>query len=381
MEFTMSNLSEILRLGVTYGILVIGVTSAKLVVAEPGIPEIPFLEEWQESNHAEGWKHSFLDREPALKQTKEGVVPKECARCHATAGFHDLLGLDGSEAGTIEKDAIEDNGISCIACHNELTLELEEVTFPSGESVEVLTKDARCMTCHQGRNSTTSVNETLEAAGVDDDEVSATLEYMDSHFLPAATRFGGEAMGGYQYDDLEYEEYYIHDEEATLCYDCHSLHTEEVEVSSCDSCHRKVSDPKDYKKVRKTKTDFDGDGDVTEGIAFEIRALQKKLYGAIMSYSKSIAGHGMVYDAKSYPYFFNDTNDNGKLDEGESALDNKYSHWTPRLVKAAYNFQYLVNEPGAYVHNPFYSLQLLYDSMSDLSTKVSVDMDKIARPE
>jgi len=37
----------------------------------------------------------------------------------------------------------------------------------------------------------------------------------------------------------------------------------------------------------------------------------------------------------------------GRIDEGEAA----YVTWTPRLLKAAYNYQYAQKDPGAAVHN------------------------------
>jgi hypothetical protein len=379
MEITMRRLAKFARLYFALMVLIIWSTPTSLTLAQSQELQIPYLDDWKESAHAEAWKESFLDRYTGPEVAK-GTIPAECARCHSTPGFHDYIGLDGSAAGEMNSDAVPRNGIACVACHNKATMEIEEVTFPSGESVEMLTRDARCMMCHQGRNSTVSINEVLAAAGSADDAVSADLEYIDSHFLPAATRFGTEAKGGYEYPDLEYEGFYIHDEESSRCFDCHSLHTEKVEVSSCDSCHRKVTEPKHYKSVRKTKVDFDGDGDIKEGMAHEIRALQKELYKALFIYAKTVVGTPLAYDKKTYPYFFNDSNGNGKADEAETVPANKYQQWTPRLIKAAYNFQYIVNEPGAFVHNPFYSLQLLYDSLHDLSGKVPVNMEAMERP-
>jgi hypothetical protein len=367
-------------LSTVVSLLILWCTSTSVFATQSEPLQIPYLDEWKESVHAEAWEESFLERYTGPKVSQQGAIPKECARCHSTAGFHDYIGLDGSAEGVVDQEAMPRNGIACVACHNEATLELEEVTFPSGESVEMFTRDARCMMCHQGRNSTVSLNEALEAAGGADDSVSDKLGYMDSHYLPAATRFGTEAKGGYEYPDLEYEGFYIHDEDASRCFDCHALHTEKVEVDSCSECHRKVKEPKDFKNVRKTKDDYDGDGNIKEGIAFEIRAMQRELYKGILSYAKTVVGTPMAYNRKVYPYFFVDTNDNGKADEGETVQSNQYQQWTPRLVKAAYNFQYIVNEPGAFAHNPFYAIQLLYDSLNDLSGKVPVAIDGMARP-
>lgn len=87
-----------------------------------------------------------------------------------------------------------------------------------------------------------------------------------------------------------------------------------------------------------------------------------------------------AYDAHAYPYFFNDTNANGKADAGEARYPNRYNAWTPRLLKAAYNYQYSLKDPGVYAHNPLYVIQTLHDSLADLATKVEVDMAGMVRP-
>jgi|TARA_B100002003_G_scaffold232921_2_gene245276 hypothetical protein len=352
-------------------------SNGSLAQSEP--LQIPFEEEWRESGHSRAWEESFLERYDG-EPVADGKVPKDCARCHSTAGFHDFLGVDGSEPNEVDGPVDQRNGIACVACHNLTLLEIEEVTFPSGMSVEVFTPDARCMVCHQGRESANSINQLLEDAGVDDDVLSDRLDYIDGHYVTAATRFGSESGGGYEYSGKEYEGFYFHDEDSSLCIDCHSLHTEKVEVPSCDSCHLKVKEPKNYRSVRKTKADWDGDGNVKEGIGREIAALKNRLFKAILLYAKSVAGSPMVYDRETFPYFFNDTDGNGKANDSEVNTDNRYQHWTPRLVRSVYNLQYVNMDPGAYVHNPFYAAQLLHDSLADLAGKVSVDMSGMERP-
>ena len=73
---------------------------------------------------------------------------------------------------------------------------------------------------------------------------------------------------------------------------------------------------------------------------------------------------------------FNDTNSNGELDEGENAYSNAYSTWSPRLLKAAYNFNFLRKNPGAAVHNGKYVIQIIIDSIEDLGG----DISKYVRP-
>ena len=52
-----------------------------------------------------------------------------------------------------------------------------------------------------------------------------------------------------------------------------------------------------------------------------------------------------------YPYFFNDNNGNGEADKDEAKFPNRYKSWTPRLMKAAYNYQFVTKDPGAFAHN------------------------------
>ena len=77
----------------------------------------------------------------------------------------------------------------------------------------------------------------------------------------------------------------------------------------------------------------------------------------------------------AYPYFFIDTNDNGTVDADEANSDNRYASWTGRLLKAAYNYQLSVKDPGAFAHNAKYVIELLYDSIADLNTKLTTPVD------
>jgi hypothetical protein len=127
------------------------------------------------------------------------------------------------------------------------------------------------------------------------------------------------------------------------------------------------------------ETDYDGDGDTAEGINAEIDALHEALYEAIQAYSAEVVGTPILY-ASQFPYFFTDTDGDGEVDEGEAAFPNRYATWTPRLVRATYNYHYVHEDPGAFAHNPGYVLQFLYDTLADLGEQVSVDMEGMVRP-
>ena len=128
------------------------------------------------------------------------------------------------------------------------------------------------------------------------------------------------------------------------------------------------------------KEDFDGDGDAKEGIYEEIATLHGAVYEALQAYASEVAGQNIAYDSHAYPYFFKDNNANKAADKDEAIFPNQYKSWTPRLLRAAYNYQYVAKDPGVYAHNPAYVMQLLHDTLENLSEKISVDMDGMIRP-
>ena len=135
--------------------------------------------------------------------------------------------------------------------------------------------------------------------------------------------------------------------------------------------------PENLQDIRYTLADFDGDGDDAEGLYYEIETMNEALFAAIQAYAADTLGTPIVYDAASYPYFFMDTNANGVVDPEEAVRENGFTGWTPRLLRAAYNYQWATKDPGSFAHNGQYIIQTLYDSLEDLG----VDVSAMTRPE
>lgn len=329
---------------------------------EPVVAEVPNEALWAASPHNDAEAAAFTH----WNENDPAEIPTSCAKCHSTPGYLDFLGADGTAAGVVDNAAQIGTTVECIACHNEATAVLDSVVFPSGVEITGLGDEARCMQCHQGRASTVSVNTAIEEAGVGDDEVSADLSFINIHyFAAAATRWGGMAMGGYQYEGKSYDAKFAHVAGIDTCITCHDPHSLEVKVDTCVACHTGVTSTEDLKNIRLlgSTTDYDGDGNVTEGIYYEIEGLQEILYGAIQAYA-SKAGTSIVYDSTSHPYWF--------TDDGES-----FASWTPRLLKAAYNYQTSIKDPGAFAHGGKYVIQLLYDSIEDLDADLVTGLARI----
>jgi hypothetical protein len=329
--------------------------------------------------------HFAGSEEPFRHWDEDGEVSATCSKCHSAGGLPLFL-KDGS---TISQPLA--NGFKCTTCHQSISLvngqleapryEVAEVEFPSGAVIDSGDPNMNlCMNCHQGRTSTVTVNEATE--GIDDDTVDEALRFLNVHYFAAgATRFGTEAKGAYEYEGKEYVGFFEHISDFDGCTECHSTHGLDVQVAECGDCHDGVETVEDLRTIRESDEDFDGDGNTDEGLAEEIDTMREALYAAIQDYAKNEVGTAIAYNTSANPYFFIDTNGNGEADPDESNSDNRYATWTPRLLRAAYNYQYSTKDPGAFTHNGRYILQTLYDSLEDLSTQVSVDTTGMIRPE
>ncbi|MFU8772412.1 MAG: polyheme membrane-associated cytochrome C, partial [Anaerolineales bacterium] len=254
------------------------------------------------------------------------------------------------------------------------------VRFPSGVSLDSGNAGSNmCLNCHQGRQSGVGVEAAITRAGVGDDTVTEALSFMNPHYAPAGgTLYGTEVQGAYEYAGNAYNGHFTHVQMANTCVQCHDTHSLEVKVNTCSTCHSQVSSAEDLQLIRFSEIDFDGDGDVSEGLAGEIASMKAFLLEAIMDYAMdNTDADAIVYSSARHPYFFIDSNENRVADADEVNSANRYVTWTPRLLRAAYNYQWVSKDPGAYAHNPMYTMQILYDSLQD----IGADVSGMTRPE
>jgi hypothetical protein len=278
---------------------------------------------------------------------EEGEVPGSCARCHSADG----LPLYLAEGVNISTHTA--NGFACSTCHTfgeegVMVREAESATFPSGAVLALEgNPDANlCMQCHQGRAWSGSVDAAIDRAAA----AGSAPGFTNVHYFAAgATLFGSEAHGAYEYAGKSYVGRFEHVENADSCVECHNVHELGVETELCSACHGDVS----VEEIRMTDVDYDGDGDTTEGMYGEVETLLEVLGAAMTTYSTDTIGTTVVYDAHAYPYFFDEA--------GE-----RYAAFDAKLVRAAYNYQYGLKDPGGFAHNGKYVVQVLYDSIQDL---------------
>jgi hypothetical protein len=339
-------------------------------------------EKTEEGVRLEFWKGHFDRNADAFHDwDKAKEIPAVCARCHGANGIPEYLKEGKNGPAPHVK-----NGFACTNCHADLLTyarhAVSKVTFPSGVTVETGNNDANlCMTCHQGRESTASVNKAI--TGLAPDTPEPKLNFIHVHYFPAgATMYGTQAKVAYEYEGKTYVGRFAHMPNVSTCTGCHQPHAGELKIDRCGGCHDGIKTVADLATIRmSTRGDFDGNGK-EEGLAREIANLQAELYTAILTYAKTVGGRPIAFTKAAYPYWHADTNGNGRIDPEELRRDNTYTAYTPRLMQAIYNYTFSIRDPGGAYHNGRYILQLLYDSLESLaaSGKAGVNMSGKVRP-
>jgi hypothetical protein len=390
---------------------------------------------WLGSAHADLTAEAFAH----WNEESPAVIPQNCAKCHSGLGYRDFIGVLANPNATPPEsvpssnlnDAAPSPGqgqvasgpwpvgtpVNCDTCHNPVTASLTEVTFPSGLKASGLGDESRCMVCHQGRESTVSVEKKIADAYAassnpitSDDTVSSAVSFVNVHYFAAAgSLYGREAKVAFEYADptkagddpdpttglaprFAYDGKFAHVASRDVCFECHDQHSLKVRVTVCATCHvdrngdpivtAEPATPEEYEaaidrlhdvRMAGTINDFNGNGDANEGVYYELTGLRDQLYAALRAYANTpktdasgapVPASPIAYSPASYPYFFQDPNDNGIVDAGETS---SYKAWTARLLRAAYDFQYAQKDPGAFAHNAKYLIEILYDAIADIN--------------
>jgi hypothetical protein len=336
----------------------------------PGI-EDDIVTQWFGSGHADGFG------EPFNHWNADGAVSASCVRCHTMNGFTQLVNGDTLTAQSV----IFPKVLDCRTCHEpngggQTIFEagkVQTVEFPSGAVKTLGDSSNICMTCHQGRESGLSVQEDIDA------NPGGPHSFINRHyFAAAAILFGSEVDAGFQYPGKMYKMlngFPAHGGiQKQTCTQCHLRGEEDhhflPQLEDCSGCHLGIADFEELgRPFGIPNTDYDGDG-TGESFQHEIDGLEEALLAEIQTYAKTVIGKPIIYQAGSYPYFFNDTNDNGIVDPGEAIFPNRYTSFDDALLKAAYNY-HSNQDPCGDIHNHKYVIQTIIDSIEDLGGDVT----------
>jgi hypothetical protein len=312
----------------------------------------PFEVQWAASGHGD------IVGEPFRHWDEDGSVSTSCARCHTGDGFADY-----AEDGVTNAAAALPLGHYCDTCHTTPPLTrysdlltytaLEPIAFPSAATASLWGDSNMCISCHSGRSSTVQVD--AKIAG----DPGGPYTFTNIHYYAAAASyFGTETKGGYEYAGEEYagrNNFPSHNPAQQTCVGCHlrveqpvADHNFVPQVSDCTSCH--------------SGTSFETLSGPPVKNHDAIEAGKDDLLDEIQDYAANVIGVWIAYDGGGYPYFFTDTNHNGVADSGEPG----YNQFDESLLKAAYNYQVASKDPAGFIHNGTYIRQILHDSIADL---------------
>ena len=272
-----------------------------------------------------------------------------CARCHTGTAFVAKLGNENDISNAYQPGDVLKPGevLSCAACHIDAgTGDLRPasqsftINMTSGTvTYNVTGASALCARCHGGRETGESIK--------DDPGTTGVRGFIDSHYLAAAGTLYNQ--GGYEYEGQTYNSLGAHKEigldNQGPCVACHMSGKNHTFVSGsnqlCASCHNDS--------------------------AAMLAAANASFAAALDSLRLALEAKGIYYNP-AHPYFFTDLYEVGEVNTAFTNWAGPYgaASWKD-VMGAAFNYNLLVNEPGAYAHNRDYAMKLIADSIDFLS--------------
>jgi hypothetical protein len=237
---------------------------------------------------------------------------------------------------------------------------MDGTDIPSGVGQGII-----CLFCHQGRESGYTVYKNISNRGVNpytqpDKVISATgVSFQNPHYLESGAILWSKNNWEYlTVSGTQTPNKYsngIPQHQQTNCVGCHMAepsandfeggHTWRPRIEVCQKCHPTA---KRFQDIKATG-DYNGNGVVETAFA-EIGTINPDtgLFGQLKA---ALAAKGIFYNPDTYPYYF-------------TASGSNYTAWTTNTLSAAFNLSFLYKAGNcAYVHNVFYSAQILQDSI------------------
>ena len=332
--------------------------------------------QWAISGHAAAAGEPFRhwDEDYDLDGYTPSGISSSCTRCHSTAGFEEFA------VGEDTTGHLPTTTVDCWSCHNDFNLfanaetryddlatntALASIEFPSGASVSLDNASNICMGCHQGRSSKVQVDAATPNSTVQEPTDYDSYNFINIHYYAAAASFfGSDVQGGYEYDDNTYRGQNtfvgLHTSDGRTLVDCVGCHMNASEDASSKQRHTFLPQVEDCTACH---SDQAGEGNFYDlggspGDNYrEINVLLEDVYAAILEYGVSGLPQSSpgYYDSSAYPYWF--------MDNGMgSNYGNRYTDFDFDMLTAAYNYQGALMDPGGYVLNGTYIQQLLFDS-------------------
>jgi hypothetical protein len=331
-------------------------------------------EQWAQSGHAGRIATDAPDTETVWGYYDwDSASRASCARCHTTTGIMNFLNAPGTYAAANNDFSHLEEGqnelLYCWGCHsNTGTGELRNpgaiteayAGYPTGSPAVTVGypdsgKSNVCMGCHLGRE----VGGVIAASTGD----FSNLSFINSHYLAAGGMIYGEA--GYEFASMDYTGW-----EDGQKYGRHGnvARDEFGEDGPCVTCHMTSAEPHKFEVVQK-----DAAGVITAVAttacdschgnmnAAWLEERKETFHEALEALNQALLAKGIEFKP-SHPYFY--------VPGTTTAFKNwegVYPGKGKDVMGAAFNYNLLEHDPGAYAHNRPYALKLIVDSIDFLA--------------
>lgn len=350
----------------------------------PHTADVVINQQWNASRHADktaagAWAHYNWSRTDRAA----------CQRCHTTTGVIAKVTADANKTTYTPPLSQNDNWIpemlACNGCHTNnrgglrnpgavtADYSFADFTYPDINISNI------CMECHTARES----GETVK-------QITANFSnrsFINSHYLTAGgTLF---TVTGYEYAGRSYANpsFFLHDKigmndtngtgQKGPCVTCHMAFNTNSAKHTFLPIGVERTDPDNPKKITKVT-------DIRSAVCEKCHAGPNELTVAEFEEQKTLLHEAMeAFDAQlrsrgyfffeSFPYFFTQPGGQGGgvtnwLSPGDT--DTTGNTTGRNNMGAAFNFNTIEHDPGAFVHNRFYVKRLIYDSIDWLDDNV-----------
>ena len=273
-----------------------------------------------------------------------------CARCHTGTAFVAKLGNENDSSNVFQSGDVLKPGeaLACSACHSDAgTGALRDaaqqftINMRNGATVtyDVAGASTLCARCHSGRET----GESIKA----DTDVTGIRGFIDSHYQPAAGTLYN--MAGYEYAGQSYDSLGSHKLLGATsqgpCVTCHMPgKNHALGAVNCGTCHEGATAP--VVNAANLKTSYDA---------------------ALNDLKLALQAKGIHY-GPVHPFFYTAPYVAGGVNTPFTNWASIYGadHWKDTMG-AAFNYNLLWSEKGAYAHNNAYAMKLIADSIDFLN--------------
>lgn len=307
----------------------------------------------------------------------DSVGRQSCQRCHTATGAAAFM-TDPTNYNAANNDfshitAGQNEVLYCWGCHSDAAA--GELRIPgarvetyavgtAGDTAAVISyPDVSgsnvCLTCHVGRE----VGQTIK----NDNDADGVRGFINSHYLTAGGTLFGES--GYEYAGESYDNpsFFAHDKIGSA--DAPGTGSN----GPCVGCHMSSARKHTFKNFS-----TNGSGEImavtstacatchTGNYALTPQVLmdeEEEFEAALEGLAAALAAKG-IYFGPAYPYFYTAVYNPAGGNTGYTNWAGIYgfASWKD-VMGAAFNYNLLRHDPGAFAHNRFYSKRLIWDSV------------------